>query len=172
MIRGEILYLKVLVFNYMDMDLPDVVVTLGRTNEYMVLKSGRFVSMRAGAIRKMGTLLAGQTSVGEFVIMPTKTGMLQVSVKAQSAFAGDGEIKYLKVKAEGIEKSMSKSALINLADAGIGSLETSLLNVLPAEKVKDSEYCVVQVIGTKLFINNSFKNFLTLFPTFFLTNFL
>lgn len=85
----------------------------------------------------------------EFLISPVNIGQLPITVKAVSSVAGDGETKKLKVKAEGIENSKTQALLIEL-NSDQNSITHDFAIDLPADRVKDSEFCSVQMIGDLL----------------------
>lgn len=84
----------------------------------------------------------------EFLVSPVNIGQLPLTVKAVSDEAGDGETRKLKVKAEGIEQASTQALLIELDNST--ALTHDFHIDLPANIVKDSEFCSIQVIGDLL----------------------
>lgn len=150
-IRSEVLNLPVVVFNYLNISLPEIFVSLEKSSDYLVLQGTRFVTMQANAVKKIKMAANETTQTVVFSIMPTKIGQLKVSVRAQSKLAADGEMKFIKVKSQGIEQSLSRSALLTLNSEN-DQFDGTLKNTVPQNIVKDSTYCVVQVIGINIYL--------------------
>lgn len=146
MIRDEVLHLQVVVYNYMDQDLTNVEVTLQQSNDFLILFDGRLVAMSLPATRTIPVLKKQSITSVKFVISPINIGQLRIETRAVSDLAGDGQVKMLKVKAEGIQQFDIQSLLLSLranSDPIVADFEPNL----PPNYIKNSQSCWVQVIG-------------------------
>lgn len=130
----------------MGVDIPKVFVSLEKSKDYLVLQSGRFQTVITDPMRVIEMPANQTTQKVEFTIKLTAIGQIRLAVKASSKVAGDGEVKFLKVKSQGIQQSMISSALIKL-DSSFRQFKNVLKNTITKQIYPDSEYCEVQVIG-------------------------
>ncbi|RNA23969.1 CD109 antigen-like protein [Brachionus plicatilis] len=148
--RGEILLLKVVVFNYFDFDLKNVSIEFLKTDDFDTV-NGKPIDKNM--VHLIDSIPAGQAQTVQFVISPKKIGLLKLSSRAKCDFAGDTEQKFIKVKAEGLEQSEASSTLINLNNTN-HTINQKI--VLPKNVVNQSESCYVQFIGD--FLGTAFNN--------------
>lgn len=148
--RGEILPLKVVVFNYFDFDLKNVSIEFLKTEDFTAI-SGE--SIEDNIIQMIDSIPAGQAHTVEYVVTPQKIGLLKLSSRAICEFAGDTEQRFIKVKAEGLEQSEVISNLINLNNTNYTLNEEIFL---PKNIVNQSESCYLQFIGD--FLGTAFNN--------------
>ena len=147
MIRGEKLSLQVLVFNYMDQDVHNVNVRLTQSDDFLVEQdAGIMEKMISDESREVSLLASQSVATVQFIVTPVSVGQLKLDVRASSSLAGDGEVKFLKVKSEGIEQFNAQSLFISLAQ-GSSPVEKIFTANLPIDLIKDSEKCSIQIIG-------------------------
>ncbi|XP_065187438.1 CD109 antigen-like [Sycon ciliatum] len=139
-IQGEELVLQVNVFNYLDTS-QETLVTLDSTPSLKV------TGANAGqAASKTITVLAGKAQSALFIVKPTISGRLPITVTARAGLAADRVIRQLLVEPEGVTKSYSHGVFIDLTNTG--SMTEKLLLSLPTEGlVPGSARTVVSVIG-------------------------
>lgn len=171
LIRGELLVLQVVVRNYLDADLKNVLVTFAKNSDFkrVVIKNGNqtFENIDSDITMQIPELKAGTGSAVSFIITPASLGKLSLSVKAQSSVAADAEKKTILVKAEGVEKSYTLPQLIDLRSSSnlvltkafskskfkLSKIYNNAYEVrdfelsFPNETVADSQFCSVQLIG-------------------------
>lgn len=148
--RGEILTLKVVVFNYFDFDLKNVSIEFLRTEDFTAINGE---SIEDNLIHLIESIPSGHAQTVEYVIRPQKIGLLKLSSRATCEFAGDTEQRFVKVKAEGLEQSQVKSNLVNLNNTNY-TLNEEI--TLPQNIVNQSESCYLQFIGD--FLGTAFNN--------------
>lgn len=148
--RGEILILKAIVFNYLSIDLTDVVVTFVKTPDFqqIILKKNRKTLLDIeNDIKKKIPFIRSQTGhTVTFVITPTKLGSLKLQINAQTSVAADAEIKQLLVKSEGVEQTQTQSLLVDSTKSNASSSQNISIS-LPEKIVSNSEYCKLQLVG-------------------------
>lgn len=130
----------------MGIDIPQVFVSLEQSKDYLILQSGRFQPVISNPMRVIELPANQITQKVEFTIKLTAIGQIRFVVKAWSKVAGDGEMKFLKVKSQGIQQSIIRSALVIL-DSSINRFRSVLKNTITKKIYPDSQYCEVQVIG-------------------------
>ncbi|XP_065195479.1 CD109 antigen-like [Sycon ciliatum] len=139
-IQGEELVLQVNVFNYLDTS-QETLVTLDSTPSLKV------TGANAGqAASKTITVLAGKAQSALFIVKPTISGRLPITVTARAGLAADRVIRQLLVEPEGVTKSYSHGVFIDLTNTG--SMTEKLLVSLPTEGlVPGSARAVISVVG-------------------------
>eukprot|EP00117_Sycon_ciliatum_P038606 scpid4113/ scgid28657/ CD109 antigen; 150 kDa TGF-beta-1-binding protein; C3 and PZP-like alpha-2-macroglobulin domain-containing protein 7; Platelet-specific Gov antigen; p180; r150 len=139
-IQGEELVLQVNVFNYLDTS-QETLVTLDSTPSLKV------TGANAGqAASKTITVLAGKAQSALFIVKPTISGRLPITVTARAGLAADRVIRQLLVEPEGVTKSYSHGVFIDLTNTG--SMTEKLLLSLPTEGlVPGSARAVISVVG-------------------------
>jgi CD109 antigen len=152
LVRGEILHLQVIVYNYFDRDLSNVKVKLLQTSDFKVStdkKSAILDDMTSDMLQTIPFIEKQTAQSVEFLVSPTKIGQLPLTVKvvANGGLAGDGETKKLKVKPEGIEQVTNLAMLTQLNSNGKSKETKDFQIILPEDRVKNSEFCSIQVIG-------------------------
>lgn len=147
LVRGEILHLRVIVFNYYDNDLTNVKVTLSKTNDFMEANSKKGVI--SNDLEMTIPRIAKQSAeTVEFLISPVNIGLLPLTVLARSSDAGDGESRKLKVKPEGLEQVSTQALLLELTKGT--TLTHDFHSDLPSKIVNQSDFCSIQIIGDLL----------------------
>ena len=94
-----------------------------------------------------------------FALMPTKLGLLDLTVIAQSAMAADAETRKILIKSEGIPQFQAVSYFFELGLENTipqQEIETSMHKILPKKIVPDSEYCEIKVVGD--LVGQAFNN--------------
>ena len=111
LVRGEILHLRVVVFNYFDVDLINVTVILNKTNNFIQSSNN---TINDDLVAKIARICKQSAETVEFLISPVNVGLLPLKVRALSSLAEDSESRKLKVKPEGIEQVSSQTLLLDL----------------------------------------------------------
>ncbi|KAL0967289.1 hypothetical protein UPYG_G00250340 [Umbra pygmaea] len=145
-IRGELLFVDVTVFNYLDWAL-EVVVTVAQSDFFeFVLWDNDEISMtntrQVSVGRQNGTSLL-------FPIRPLVLGEIDISVKALTSVASDVVRRTVQVKPEGLEQSFSKTVFLELVDSG-KSISRDIAFTFPAAVVKGSQRAQVTAVGDTL----------------------
>lgn len=130
----------------MSQDLQNVNVKLMKSDDFLVEHDNTMEQMRSNENRKLSLLASQSVATVEFVVTPVSVGQLKLDVRASSNFAGDGEVKFLKVKSEGIEQFYALNILSSLRRNG-SPVEKSFKANLPIDAIKDSAKCSIQIIG-------------------------
>lgn len=137
-IRLETVTIQILVFNYLSLDLPQVVVSLNRTgqlSEYDILDlniGNVSVAQKSVRVRSNDIVLV------TFLIRPNVVKRIDLNLKAISPYAGDAVIGSLLVKAEGSPQYFSGSLFIDLRNVSIYSSTVRI--VIPITAIPGSEF--------------------------------
>ena len=126
LIRGEQLVLQLTVFNYLDVDLSGVLVTLYATPDLqqVVISDGGLTSQRpiVGNLQQTIAFLGAQSaSTVNFILTPVSLGLVAFKVSAQSQVAADAAQLSLQVNAEGMPQTVNTPVFINLGSAASSS---------------------------------------------------
>jgi CD109 antigen len=119
--RGEVVAISIEVFNYLETDQMTQVTLFNKDGEFEFVDA----SDDAGAVtvkkqdieverKKMVNLASNKGTAVSFLIRALKIGDILIKVIAESAVAGDGLEKRLKVKPEGIEVEKNEAVFIDL----------------------------------------------------------
>ena len=135
----------------MDQEVSNVQVKLEKNEGFLEEDNdGKLQAMSSDSVRAIEKLANQSIGTVEFVISPVKVGQLKVSVKAVSSLAGDGEVKYLKVKSEGIEIANTQSLLLSIDPDNDKGLIRDFSVRFPDNVIADSQFCSIQVIGMNI----------------------
>ncbi|XP_053958136.1 murinoglobulin-1-like [Anastrepha ludens] len=142
--RGEVVNIKVAVFNYQDKAL-DVAVTLDNTDgEYDFTDVSNEVINEPKRVKNVR--VAAQSSAGvSFMIRPKVIGDILLKYTATSPIAGDALHKALKVVPEGVTEYANRAYFVNLKD--VPEFKETFDLVLPADVVPDSQHIEVSAVG-------------------------
>ena len=157
-IQHEVFVLQAVVSNYLDVDLVNVLVTLEKPAGFkkVTLKNNNTYETQDIDSDIQITIPFIKSQVGKsvsFALTPTKLGLLDLTIKAQSAMAADAESRKLLVKPEGITQTITSPFFFELGAEKFEpyhEVETSMYNLLPEKRVPDSEYCEIKVVGDLL----------------------
>ncbi|XP_068084683.1 CD109 antigen isoform X2 [Anabrus simplex] len=148
-IRGEIVAIPIVVFNYMNKDLTAEV-----TLENKGLENFEFaeVSNDVNAVPKIEVyrskrvfVKANNAASVSFMITPKKLGYITIKVTATSPLARDGVEKKLLVKPEGETQYRNKAVFIDLRNSNSVTMNVSL--EFPGYFVTGSEKIEVSAVG-------------------------
>ncbi|XP_032815157.1 CD109 antigen isoform X2 [Petromyzon marinus] len=142
-VRGEQFVVQALVFNYLDTDLQ-VRVTLDPSDAYVVLVDTNEV----GAIpnEQLVTVRSQDAATVSFPVSPALLGLVPITVRARAATAADAMTQQLLVKAEGVERSFSKTLLLQRS-GGDAVTQGSLVFPFPSGVVEGSQRATLTIIG-------------------------
>ncbi|XP_047429099.1 CD109 antigen isoform X2 [Mugil cephalus] len=142
-IRGEVLVLEVILFNYLQQDQQvRVIVAESETFEF-VFPDDEVLSM--ASVRQV--YVESQSGATVLVpIRPLTLGKIPISVKATTAFASDLVRRTVLVKAEGLEESFSSSLIMELSPSE-PFLSGSLSFSFPPDVVEGSGRASVTAVG-------------------------
>ncbi|XP_062501616.1 C3 and PZP-like alpha-2-macroglobulin domain-containing protein 8 isoform X2 [Corticium candelabrum] len=151
--RGEQLGLKVTVFNYLDVDINNVLVELEDNRDllpvsYNILTNEAELINPPEPLRLSRTISvtanSGMTVV--FAVTPRTVGQIVIKVKARSSVAADAVERQLLVVPEGRAVDYTENVFIQM-DQSNQSYKQSLSLTLPSDVIKDSGRATVSVIG-------------------------
>lgn len=133
----------------MDQEVSNVQVKMEKNEGFLEEDEddGKLQAMTSDSVKTIEKLANQSIGTVEFVISPVKVGQLKVAVKAVSSLAGDGEVKYLKVKSEGIEIANTQSLLLSLDTDNDNGIIRDFSVRFPENVIDDSQFCSIQVIG-------------------------
>ncbi|XP_052132261.1 CD109 antigen [Frankliniella occidentalis] len=146
-VRGEVVSLPIVVFNYMDRDVT-AEVTLEHAGELEFADVSNEVSAPAGLElyrRKRVTAKAQETGFTSFMVIPREVGSITIKVTATSDRAGDAIERKLLVKPEGDTVSKNKAILVDLRSSN--SFKTNVTLHIPKYIVPGSERIEVSAVG-------------------------
>nr|CAD7195115.1 unnamed protein product [Timema douglasi] len=149
-IRGEIVAIPIVVFNYMDKD-----VTADVTLENEGLGSFEFAEISNEVSEtpklelyqtKQVLVKANSGSSVSFMIMTKKLGYITIKVSAKSKLAGDAVERKLLVKAEGETQYYNKALFVDLRDKR--TMKTNVTLDIPVNVVPGSEMVEISAVGS------------------------
>ncbi|XP_011051552.1 PREDICTED: CD109 antigen-like isoform X2 [Acromyrmex echinatior] len=149
-IRGEIVSIQIVVFNYMNKDL---------TAEVLLTNDGQFdfaeVSNEVHDApklelyrRKKVDVKANSGSSVSFMIIPRELGYINIKATANSVLAGDSVEHKLLVNAEGETQYKNKAVLLDLRSAAQASANVTI--DIPNNAVPGSEIIQISAVGDVL----------------------
>lgn len=144
--RGEILFVPVTVYNYLESDV-DAKITLHNENDEFKFMTDLFSKEK---VRKRWRHVASNGgALVSFVIKPKKIGLISIKVTVESPLAGDGIVRILHVEPEGIAQFSNVPVFVDLRDTP--SLDVTIETELAVGAVADSvrlEYtCIGDLLG-------------------------
>lgn len=149
-IRGEIVAIPVVVFNYMDREVA-ADVTLENSGQFDFADYSNDVNDVPGIElyrRKKVKVPANSGAATSFMITPKQLGYISVKVTATSPLAGDAIDRKLLVKAEGETQYRNKAVFIDLRNKNAFSTNVTL--DIPVNIVPGSEQIEVSAVGDLL----------------------
>ncbi|KYN22068.1 hypothetical protein ALC57_05544 [Trachymyrmex cornetzi] len=149
-IRGEIVSIQIVVFNYMNKDL---------TAEVLLTNDGQFdfaeVSNEVHDVpklelyrRKKVDVKANSGSSVSFMIIPRELGYINIKATANSVLAGDSVEHKLLVNAEGETQYKNKAVLLDLRNTEQASANVTI--DIPNNAVPGSEIVQISAVGDVL----------------------
>ncbi|XP_054284946.1 CD109 antigen-like isoform X2 [Macrosteles quadrilineatus] len=148
-IRGEIVAIPVVVFNYMDRDV-DAEVTMESSDQFAFADDSNDVNDVPSKVRdryrkKRFRVRANDGANTAFMITPKEIGYISIKVTATSAVAGDTVERKLLVKPEGETQYKNKAVFIDLRNSNTFNQNITL--DMPAYIVPGSERIEVSAVG-------------------------
>ncbi|XP_062324493.1 CD109 antigen isoform X2 [Osmerus eperlanus] len=142
-IRGELLFVEVILFNYLKHDL-EVMVTVAQSDTFeFVFPDNEDLSTAS----VQNVLVEGESGLSVlFPIRPLVLGHIPISVKAMSFVASDRILKMVQVKPEGLEQSFSETVFLELTSQE-GNFTKDISFTFPADVVEGSERVQLTAVG-------------------------
>jgi CD109 antigen len=151
-IRGEVVNIQAVIFNYGKRPMAATVTLDNQRNEFVFVEAAsntigdeRLDNSTLTQTRLVQVPAQAGASVS-FLIKPTKLGHIDIKVLAQGDLVGDGVVKKLLVKAEGQTQHFNKAMLIQLAGPH-SSWRKNISIPVPANAVPGSQRVQVSAIG-------------------------
>jgi CD109 antigen len=155
LIRGEVLELQGVVYNYLDTDLFNITVFFLKTNDfdkvtilnqnnskYQYEKINQDLNITIPHIKSQ----SGKTV--SFMISAKNIGKQTLTIRGKCSVAGDTEKRTIMVKAEGIVQNKNKPLLIDLRKEN--EYQNSFEIKLPLNHISKSDDCSIQITGDLL----------------------
>lgn len=151
-VRGEVVAIPVVVFNYLDRDLT-VDVTLDNSNGHLEIPdmSNDVDAPKRTQERSLTRRVTARANSGAstaFVVTVKRLGLVDIKVTATSPLAGDSVLRQLLVKAEGETQYYNEAVFVDLRNKN--KFETNVTLKIPKNFVKGSERVEVSVVGDLL----------------------
>jgi len=146
-IRGEVIAIQVVVFNYMKKSV-DAEVTFENIGDFDFIESGLDDNEIPGETifrRKTVRVKAQDGSPVSFMIRPKTLGNIDLRLTAKTSTAGDAIVRQLLVKAEGETIYRNKAYLLDLRSNR--SYQNNITIVIPRNTVPDSQYIELSAIA-------------------------
>ncbi|XP_046746805.1 CD109 antigen-like isoform X2 [Diprion similis] len=146
-IRGEIVAIPIVVFNYLDKDLTAEVV-LENMNQFEFAEISNEIHDTPKLElyrRKTIDIKANAQGSVSFMIIPRDLGHIVIKATARSTLAGDGIERKLLVKSEGETQYRNKAIFVDLRNAN--KFETNLTVDVPRNAVVGSEHVEISAVG-------------------------
>ncbi|XP_034936868.1 CD109 antigen-like isoform X2 [Chelonus insularis] len=145
--RGEIVAIPIVVFNYMDKDVTaDVVLEHAGQFEFAEVSNEVHDTPKLELFRqKKVDVKANSGSSVSFMIIPRELGYISIKIQATSKVAGDSVEHKLLVKAEGETQYRNRALFIDLRDKR--NLKTNITVDIPKNVVPGSEYIEISAVG-------------------------
>ncbi|XP_014214992.1 CD109 antigen-like isoform X2 [Copidosoma floridanum] len=146
-IRGEIVAVPIVIFNYMNKDLTvEVVVENNGDFEFAEISNEVHETKRLELYRTKKLFVPANSAQSvSFMIIPLKLNHITIKAKATSAMAGDSIEYPLLVKAEGETQYRNKVVFVDLRNDD--STKTNVTVDIPNHFVQDSDYVEVSAVG-------------------------
>ncbi|KAL7293106.1 hypothetical protein TKK_0013261 [Trichogramma kaykai] len=146
-IRGEIVAISIVVFNYMNKDLSVEIVLENNGDFDFAEVSNEVHENRRLELYRSKKVYVGADSAQSvsFMVIPLKIGYMTIKAKATSVVAGDAIEFPLLVKAEGETQYRNKVVFADLRE--VDTIRTNVTVDIPKHFVTDSDYVEVSVVG-------------------------
>jgi CD109 antigen len=153
--RGEVVSIPIVVFNYLDSD-QTARVTLDNTHhEFEFVEVDEEENRLSNRRRKRRGLESQRTKTVEiksndgtavnFMVRPLKVGLMTIKVLAESAVAGDGLERQLRVEPEGVAQFKNEAVFIDLRSEDTFSRSIDI--TVPDNAVPDSTRVEASAMG-------------------------
>lgn len=154
-IRGEIVNIQAIVFNYSKRPMRARVTLDNARNEFELVEAANSIgdekSLGPESSTRSVQVPAEDGASVSFLVKPTKLGHIDIRVLARADLASDGVVRKLLVKAEGQTQHFNRAMLVQLKrQAADGQAQVWRQNVtlsVPANAVPDSQRVSVSAIG-------------------------
>ncbi|XP_078044261.1 thioester-containing protein 1 allele R1 isoform X3 [Augochlora pura] len=146
-IRGEIVAVQIVVFNYMNKSVDaEVLLTHEGQFDFAEVSNDVHDVPKLELYRKKKVeVKANSGSSVSFMIIPRDLGYITIKATANSVLAGDGIERKLLVKAEGETQFFNKATFIDLKNSP--STTTSFKIDIPKNAVQGSEHIEISAVG-------------------------
>ncbi|XP_011502894.1 PREDICTED: CD109 antigen-like [Ceratosolen solmsi marchali] len=144
-IRGEIVAIPIVIFNYLNRDLStEVVLENNGDFEFAEISNEVHETKRLELYRtKKLFIQANSAQSVSFMVIPTKLNHITIKAKATSSMAGDSIEYPLLIKAEGETQYRNKVVFADL-------MKTNVSVNIPKYFVSDSDYVEISAVGDML----------------------
>ncbi|XP_014601165.1 PREDICTED: CD109 antigen-like isoform X2 [Polistes canadensis] len=146
-IRGEIVAIQIVVFNYFNKNVvADVLLENAGQFEFAEISNEVHDTPKLELYRKKKVEIKANTgSSVSFMIIPRELGYITIKATAHSPLAGDSVEHKLLVKSEGETQYANKAIFIDLRSEK--SMQTNITIEMPKNIVQDSEHIVISAVG-------------------------
>ncbi|XP_072743357.1 thioester-containing protein 1 allele R1 isoform X2 [Anoplolepis gracilipes] len=146
-IRGEIVGIQIVVFNYMDKDLTaEVLLHNGGQFDYAEVSNEVHDVPKLELYRKKKVdVKANSGSSVSFMIIPRDVGYMNIKAEARSVLAGDIVEQKLLVKAEGETQYKNEAVFLDLRN--VDNAGANITIDIPNNAVLDSENIQISAVG-------------------------
>nr|XP_034179672.1 CD109 antigen-like isoform X1 [Osmia lignaria]XP_034179683.1 CD109 antigen-like isoform X1 [Osmia lignaria]XP_034179692.1 CD109 antigen-like isoform X1 [Osmia lignaria]XP_034179702.1 CD109 antigen-like isoform X1 [Osmia lignaria]XP_034179708.1 CD109 antigen-like isoform X1 [Osmia lignaria] len=146
-IRGEIVAIQIVVFNYMNKDVvAEVLLTNEGQFDFAEMSNEVHDVPKLELYRKKKiNVKANSGSTVSFMIIPRELGYIVIKTTANSVLAGDSVERKLLVKAEGETQYINKATFLDLRSTS--SMSTNLTVDIPKNAVPGSEHVEISAVG-------------------------
>ncbi|XP_035739692.1 CD109 antigen-like isoform X1 [Vespa mandarinia] len=146
-IRGEIVAIQIVVFNYMNKNLvSDVLLENTGQFEFAEISNEVHDTPKLELYRKKKVEIKANSGASvSFMIIPRELGYITIKATAHSVLAGDSVEHKLLVKAEGETQYVNKAVFLDLRNTR--SIQTNITIEMPKNIVVDSEHIVISAVG-------------------------
>jgi CD109 antigen len=150
-IRGEIVQIEAIVYNYLDTDLNEIRLTLDRTSDFHWANGNeatgfKFENITTDLVFSGDRINSQSAKAFRFFLKPLYIGTFSLTIRAQSSISFDAERKSIRVKSEGISEFTSMSNLIDLRNTN-NYIYNFEMKTPSTDVVIGSEHCSIQLVG-------------------------
>ncbi|GBM39099.1 CD109 antigen [Araneus ventricosus] len=149
-IRGESLYLEVIVFNYLKKPMKADVTLENKNRDFEFTVAGDKKAVSQDQMTKSVEVPAEDGISVLFLITPKTLGYIDLKVSAVADVAGDAIVKKLLVKPEGTPKYFNKALLVDLRDSNSKVIDKTVQISIPNDAVPGSTTVTLSAIGDLL----------------------
>lgn len=143
--RGEVVSIPVIIFNYMESDQDAEVTLFNNDGEFEFIDTDITEKIEEIKRSKKVTIKSNEGVSVSFMIKPHKVGNITIKINAESAMAGDGIERQLKVEPEGVTQFLNESMFIDLRSSAEFSKTFDI--EIPDNAVPDSTRIEIAAIG-------------------------